>query len=93
MTGPTAAVELQIQIEETFDHRSAFFRWLYGVMYETETPAGALARQILRADSFAYHILRNRSSASWVRQVQKRGWKVDPELLMGVWNEWRAVRP
>jgi hypothetical protein len=95
MTGiPTETAEPRIQIEadqstteETHEQRAAFFRWLYDAMYETQTPAGALAQQVHKCDPLGFHILRNRCSHAWVRQVHKRKWRIDPALLMSVWNE------
>jgi len=89
MIGDLPAVEPQNQ--ETFEQRDQFCRWLYWDEYEKPTDAGALARQIHK-ELFGFHILRNRSSHTWPHQIAKRGWKIDPELLMHVWAEWREAQ-
>ena len=93
MTGPAEAVNQQLQLEESYEQRDQFLRWLYDVAYDLPGRPGELAKQIHRADSFAYSILRHRASYAWPRQIEKRQWKIDVELLMSVWAEWKAVQP
>lgn len=76
------------QHDESYEERDQFLDWLYFDMYSTESHAGLVARQIHK-ELLASHVLRNRSSWTWVRHIEKRGWKINGELLMAVWHSWR----
>lgn len=74
--------------QESYEERDAFCRWLYDTMYETDTDAGLIARQ-LHLELLGYHVIRNRAAWTWERQIAKREMQVDAKKLMSVWNEWR----
>ncbi len=71
--------------------RREFVKWLYNEKYEAADEPDALARAIHRADHLAFHVPETRESRLWPALVVKRGWRgVNPEVLMAVWDAWRA---